>query len=74
MVSSYLTATALLFGDLLGDMETKFSSRKEALIQEYQKTRNMPRKKKKRERKRLNEEYSMLATLESFNPFNHFKI
>lgn len=74
MVSSYLTATAFLFGGLLSGMDRKLSSRKEELIHEYQKTRKMPRKKKKRERRRLNKEYSMLVMLESVNPFNNFKI
>jgi len=60
----YLMGTTYMFVDMMHDMEEKNKQRCDDLIDQYKNLQNFPRKKKKKEKKRILLEYAIF----SYNP------
>jgi hypothetical protein len=57
MINSYLPYISLIQSELT-DISSRNNKKLEEIIEKYKETKNLPRKRKKRIRKELNQEYS----------------
>lgn len=64
-ISPVLGAYLMMGMSMMNDMKTQQEERKEQILAEWRKTKNYPRKKKKRVRKELQLDYSIAC----WNPF-----
>jgi hypothetical protein len=64
-ISPVLGAYLMMGMNMMNDMKTQSEERKKLILAEWRKTKNYPRKKKKRVRKELQLDYSIAC----WNPF-----